>query len=700
MQFARSPLGGALLSLAVLLMALPAAGLEKPRLRVDDYVINADLTPAKHHLRAVAQVKFTALDDISAAVFELHNGLRVISVTSSSGAKLPVERFSQENAVRVSLPDTLNKDSSSTLTFTYEGNLASADDSPVEGLKLAYISEDISYLLYAGRWFPVSGYGVNRFTARINVAVPTGYTVIGSGKVAGGNFAGGVEETAGEEEKSEAPALRRKGAAAKAAETPRRRAGPFSAPGKTVFSFAWEKNSFPGTIIAGKFEQAPAPANSNVHVFFNAAHKQFAPAYAETAAKELEFFSGWYGPAPSPTLNLVELPDDTVPSAWAPEIAAIAGRAIQQKTDYRLLANAIAHQWWGVSISPISADDLWLRDGGARYSEAFYVESAAGEAGFQEAMKDIEVGALAYDNIPLASIGKLDPFSPEAQSLASDKGAMLFSMLRWVLGDVPYNKTIRQFNQLYAGKPAATEDLKKIAEQNSGGQLNWFFAQWLDSTGAPEFSNKYTVLRLGNGKGFRVTGEIKQDLDLFRMPVELKIDTDGKPETRRIDVAGTDSPYSVETYGQPRKITVDPNNRVLKNSPELKLRVAILKGEQLVQQGDLAAALIQLQKALDINKLSSLAHYRVAEVFFQQHNYQAAADEYRAAESGDGEPKWTEVWSHVQLGKLFDITGQRNRAVNEYRRALEIPDNTAGAQDEARKYLATPYQQQGKSKVG
>ena len=322
MQFARSPLGGALLSLAILLMALPAAGLEKPRLRVDDYVINADLTPAKHHLRAVAQVKFTALDDISAAVFELHNGLRVISVTSSSGARLPVERFSQENAVRVSLPDTLSKDSSSTLTFTYEGNLASADDSPVEGLKLAYIGEDISYLLYAGRWFPVSGYGVNRFTARINVAVPAGYAVIGSGKVAGGNFAGGVEETAGEEGKSEAPALRRKGAAAKAAETPRRKTGPFSAPGKTVFSFAWEKNSFPGTIIAGKFEQAPAPANSNVHVFFNAAHKQFAPAYAETAAKELEFFSGWYGPAPSPTLNLVELPDDTVPSAWAPEIAA------------------------------------------------------------------------------------------------------------------------------------------------------------------------------------------------------------------------------------------------------------------------------------------------------------------------------------------------------------------------------------------
>src|SRR5262249_52281211 len=157
----------------------------------------------------------------------------------------------------------------------------------------------------------------------------------------------------------------------------------------------------------------------------------------------------------------------------------------------------------------------------------------------------------------------------------------------------------------------------------------------------------------------------------------LKIDTDGKPEVKRIEVSGTDSPYTVETYGRPRKISVDPSDRVLKESPNLKLRVAILKGEQLVQQGDLAGALTQLQKALEFNKTSSLAHYRIAEVFFQQRNYQAAADEYRAAKDGDGDPRWTEVWSHVQLGKIFDITDQRSRAVNEYRQAIELNDDTS-----------------------
>ena len=243
-------------------------------------------------------------------------------------------------------------------------------------------------------------------------------------------------------------------------------------------------------------------------------------------------------------------------------------------------------------------------------------------------------------------------------------------------------------------------DLKKLAEQNYGQPLNWFFTQWLDSTGAPAFTDKYTVYRLGNGKGFRVSGEIKQDLDLFRMPVELRIDTNGKPETKRIEVTGTDSPYSVETYGEPRKITVDPNDRVLKNSPNLKVRVAILRGEQLVQQGDLAGALTQLQKALDINKNSSLAHYRIAEVFFQQHNFQAAADAYREALNGDGDPHWTEVWSHVQLGKIFDMTDQRQRAINEYRQAIETTDNTSGALDEARKYLTAPYRAAAKNTVG
>jgi len=730
MQLKLRPLGRSVVFLLVLVLIATVFAAERPRLRVDDYVINAAVTPRSHHLHATAQVKFTALDDINSAVFELHNALRVNHVTGASGEKIQFERISQDNSVRLTLPKTLAKDDSTTLTFDYDGALGSADDSPVEGLKLAYIGEDTSYLLYAGRWFPVNGYGINRFTAKINVAVPAGYTIVGSGRTTPSTPitmtieqpAAAPENTANDSSnEGTAPILRRRAAETPAtpnvattrrsttrtrrtSSTAAKTAPPVTthsvAPtGSTTFSFAWQKPSFPGTLIIGKFQETASQLNgANIHVFFPINHAGFATSYAETAGKEFSYFSSMYGPAPSSTLNIVELPDDTVPYAWAPEVAAIASRAVNAKVDYRLLANTIAHQWWGASVSPSSTEDGWLRDGAARYAEARYIESAAGEAGYEEAVKDMEVGALAYDNIPLASVGKLPPFSPEAQSLSSDKGAMMFEMLRWVMGDEPFDNTMRQFAMQFAGKAANSNDFRQIAEQHFGDRLEWFFAEWLDSTGAPEFKNKYTVYRIP--KGFRVSGQISQDLDLFRMPVKLKIDTDGKPEDKRIEVVGTESPYTIETFGMPRKITIDPDNRVLKSSGDLKLRVAIMKGEQLVQQGDLAQALTELQRALEINKNSSLAHYRIAEVFFQQRNYQAAANEYRAAREGDGEPRWTEVWSSIQLGKIFDTTGQRNRAVNEYRRALETNDNFQGALDEARKYLAAPYQRDSKGSSG
>jgi len=124
----------------------------------------------------------------------------------------------------------------------------------------------------------------------------------------------------------------------------------------------------------------------------------------------------------------------------------------------------------------------------------------------------------------------------------------------------------------------------------------------------------------------------------------------------------------------------------------VKLRASILRGMALQQQGDLAAALAEFNKALDLNKNSSLAHYRIAEVFFAQRNYQASANSYRSSINGDGDPRWTEVWSHLQLGKIFDITGQRERAINEYRQATQTNDDTFGALEQARKYLQKPYE--------
>jgi tetratricopeptide (TPR) repeat protein len=102
-------------------------------------------------------------------------------------------------------------------------------------------------------------------------------------------------------------------------------------------------------------------------------------------------------------------------------------------------------------------------------------------------------------------------------------------------------------------------------------------------------------------------------------------------------------------------------------------------------------AIKQYQLVLGLNPSSSLAQYRIGEVLFKLRNYTASMESFRAALSGDLDPKWIEVWCHVMLGKTFDVAGQRDRALNEYQRALQTRDNTQGALDEANRYIQKAY---------
>lgn len=626
----------------------------KPQLQVTGYVINAELDPAANKLSATAVVSFTALEDLTAPVFELNNGLQISKVTDANKKPLEAERLTNNSTVRFNLTTPIPKGSSTSFTFEYEGTLKGSETSPVEGIKLASVEDPISILLYAGRWFPMVGLFTNRFTAEMHIRVPGNERVIGSGS----------------------------GVAAQK-----------SLPGnKTEYTFNWSKPGFPGTIIAGKFID-PVTAG-NMRVYVTEKHKDYAHDFASQAEREFLFMSGTFGQLDSSRMNLVELPDDAVSAAWAPEITAIAGSRIAARNEQRLLSNTLAHQWWGGQISPATLNDAWITNGMSRYAELMYLEDSAGKTAFESAVMDVSAGALAYDTEPLSTLGRLDPFSPQFQSMTLEKGAMVFHMLRWEMGDEVFNKFLRALLTQYADKSVRASNVEAVASAQSQEQMTPFFAQWVDGTGAPAFTNKYTVFRLGDNKGFRTIGSVAQDLDLFRMPVELRIETDGKTETRRVDLSGTESQYSVETFGRPRRISIDPQNWLLKSTPDLAVRVAILRGQQQVAQGDLTAGLIEYQKALDANKNSSLAAYRIGEVFFMQRSYQAAANSFRDALRGDGDPKWVEVWSHIELGRIFDLTGQRDRAVNEYRLAVQTNDNTQGAVNEARALMQKPYKRE------
>src|SRR5581483_4676639 len=274
--------------------------------------------------------------------------------------------------------------------------------------------------------------------------------------------------------------------------------------GEEEWEFNWDKPGFPGTIIAGKFEPpVSVQGATNIRIYTTAPHKAAAADYAGTALREFAYFTSTFGIPESTQLNVVELPDDTVPSFWAPEIAAVAGAHIGGRNEFRLLANTIAHQWWGSEVSPATLNDAWITNGMSRYGELMYLEDDAGHGALDSAIQDVSAGALAYDTMPLSSVGRLDAFSPQFQSMTLEKGAMIFHMLRGEVGDKVFLNILKGALSQYSDNSIRTADLEKVAEAQSQEQLTPFFAQWIDGTGAPKFTDKYAVYRLGNNKGFR-----------------------------------------------------------------------------------------------------------------------------------------------------------------------------------------------------
>lgn len=627
----------------------------QPRVDVEHYIISAEVNPNTQSLAAKVAMRLVPLDDrISGLTVELHNSLNVSKVTDDSGRPIPTSRSHADFTLRLSFSDPLPKGQPVTLHFDYDGRLTGNEESPVYGIRFASIQNDYAYLLYPSRWFPVIGYNSDRFSAELRITAPEEFQVIGSGLLS--------KESSG---------------------------------GKVTHRYEYRQASFPASIALVKGQASRISSQGTSSEIYFRTDAQRAQAYGEEIGKIVSFLTTIFGIAPTTHFAVVETEANAPNGYAAPGVIFLNPKAIADPPNLRLLANLVARQWWGNFTGAATLNHIWIVNGMARYAELLYLEHVQGPSALENESREVFIEALTVEQPPLIQSARLEDYSPEYWAATASKGAAVLQMLRWVMGPENFIKCVKRLANQFAYKGMTTEDFRQAAEQVSGQNLQPFFIQWIESTGAPEFKLEYTVFR--TQKGFRVMGKISQDLDTFRMPVELLVETEGNPETQRVEVVGAASEFVIETFGRPKKVLIDPAFRVLRYDDRMRVLVAIRRGEQFAEVGEYGEALKEYQKALDVNRNSSLAHYRVAEIFFLQNNYQSAANEFRQALNGDLEPKWTEVWSHLNLGFIFDITGQRERAVNEYNLALRTKDNTQGALEVAAKYLKEPYQRKRNS---
>ena len=677
-----------------------------------NYEIHASMDAVGQVMNAQAKVDFMATEASRMLEVELNPNLRVNSVRDDAGKPVSYDR--DDNTTQnldITLNDPVPAGGKISLLFDYGGPLSSRVNNPEEEVRLAYIGREGGYLLLPARWFPLTDYPANRYTGVFEIEVPGNMTVVGTGTSIGPPT-------------SVTPRLVQSLTLGNG--RPSAPISPETAPPppsmeneRMLYTFRVDKPESAGTFVMAPLQLSPVnSAGTNFSVYTPPAAANTSQSYADAAEHALDFYNGEFGALPQPGMKIAQILDGTVEGFSAPGLILVSARMWSAKPNERLIAHLAAQQWWGARVMAASASDVWVTDGLARYSEGLFVEQESGKEGLNNALEDFAVGALMFeDSAPIAEAKRLDPYSEEYNSVVVDKGAMVFHMLRALMGDANFSALLKDFYARFAGKTARIQDFEQMAEarvaqpppptykglgnapvaQAEPPSLRPFFTQWLRSTGVPEFSLDYVVYR--TKKGFRIVGKAKQALDFFHMNVEIEVETEGNPEFKTITISGKESPFSIETFGRPKSngIIVDPHNYILKSSPRLRIRGIISRGENLAEQGRYYDAVQQYQRALDLDGSNALAMFRMGEAFFYERNYAAAAESFRAASEAvtDLTTKWTEVWSDIYLGRIFDIQGDRVRAVNEYSKAKETGDDTGGAQAEAEKSLKKAYTEAG-----
>ena len=631
---------------------------------VTNYRIEAQLNPDEHTLRAGADITFVPQEATRSIVFELNGSLHVDSVEKDGKA---LTGFVQDAVgagalgpnVRIDLGQVIPANQPATVRIRWNGALTSPEGGPLANKRLAYVGPEGSYLMYASRWFPFHDYAADRATSDITIIVPTGMTV------------GGV---------SDEPV------------TPQ-----VDKAGVTRFRFVNKQPILIGNFAAGQYvTKSLRMGKYELQFFVKPGSENRIANFGELMGRALEYYTSEYGnPSFGTRLVIAQTDDETMETYTGPGMIFLASKFFDSThgATAERLQREVAYQWWGQSVGLKSFDDAWISQGLAEWSAFALRESTLNGAQLDSAQREEQERALTFEQTSsiVRAPSALDDQSAAYQSIVLYKGAMVFRMLRETLGKQQFSQLMRKFLEQYRNKNASIDDFERLANQVAGKNLRYFFAQWVEGTGVPEFSVDYQIIRTRTGK-FRTRGTVRQNFDNLHMPVDITLHSEGDSQTKIIYLDGRSEDFDFESQGQPISAEVDPSDKILRMSDDLKISIVARRGIELFKEGQYAEAQQQLEGALKLDRNNAWIYYNLGLVYFEQKNWQLALDQFQAAlDAASSKPAWIDTWARIKRGNAYDARGDRAKAVNEYQKAVQAGSDYDNAQAVAKKYIATPY---------
>ncbi len=427
-------------------------------------------------------------------------------------------------------------------------------------------------------------------------------------------------------------------------------------------------------------------------------HEDAAQHLLGVAARAFEHYAGRFGVVTHRRFSLVEMPDAFGRGSGYGEdgYVLIGSGAFDAAGDApwadSLVAHEVAHTWWGreVAFSNFVSESL------ASYATLGFVAADLGEdVARLERRKAVEavVEATAADQeIALTDIngfgGGMDPRTYRVH--AYEKGMMILSMLEDSIGREALDAELAKLIDERRGE-LIDYAVVRDALARSGKEAKALLARW-EQPGIPELTLDHAV-KEGRRKA-TLTGTLgqrslnepgssnKQRSSKKTGPLQVTVVAICGEEmvSTVVDLKGKSARFKLDVPAAPDSVVVDPDYRILAQRPRsgsldpdavIKEAFGVVNSPGASDRATCEKTIAQLRALLrsGAGKHEGLCHTGIGRCLFRLDRLDEAQVAFASAlRLGAGGP-FHVAWIHLRLGCIADVQGDRDAALEHYRKA-------------------------------